>query len=163
MIAAAMHWHCPRAIFRRAALVPLSPRLFNMPGMQSKLAMERARAAIRKVSRSGWRDASSRRMRRVLRTMAAPILSSLTRIVAAHARSSSVPDKAKARRRSRRAAKARIGAHHDAHLWPTLAQPRYQQFDHRGSMLGTVDPAVAQTCTNYWPTLQDRGPENQTG
>lgn len=55
---------------------------------------------MRKTSRSGWWEVNSRRMRRVLRTMAAPIFKSLTRMVAAHARASSVPFKASARKRS---------------------------------------------------------------
>jgi len=46
----------------------------------------------------GWWEANSRRTRRVLRSTAAPILSSLTRMVAAQARSSSVHLSASRRR-----------------------------------------------------------------
>ena len=48
--------------------------------------VSRRRAAARKSSRSGNAEAMKKRMRRVLRTMTAPTLSSLTRMVSAWAR-----------------------------------------------------------------------------
>jgi hypothetical protein len=57
-----------------------------------------ARAAVMKTCFIGWADASSTRTRRVLRTMAAPIFSSLMRIVAVQAWASSVPFSASQRR-----------------------------------------------------------------
>lgn len=57
---------------------------------------ESARAAMMNVSRNGWCEANVNRTRPVLRNTTAPILSSLKRMVAAQARSSSVLAKASA-------------------------------------------------------------------
>lgn len=62
--------------------------------------MAKMRAAVRQVLRRGWCEAKRMRRRRVLHTTDAPILSSVTRIVAAVARARSVSARAIARRRS---------------------------------------------------------------
>lgn len=58
----------------------------------------RARAAVMKTCFIGCADASNTRTRRVLRTMAAPIFSSLVRIVPVQACASSVPFRPRRRR-----------------------------------------------------------------
>ena len=74
-------------------------------------------AAENNTCLSGWCDAISTRTRRVFRTMAAPFLSSIVRIVAVQARSSSVSCKARAaeqempaalRRTCRRSSRCRL-------------------------------------------------------
>ena len=78
---------------------PLPPLLVNVPGTALVVAQgARAWAALRNTCLRGWLEANSRRTRRVLRTTAAPILSSLMRMVAAQARASSVPCSARRRK-----------------------------------------------------------------
>ena len=78
---------------------PLPPLFVNVPGTAlDGLYGASAFAALAKTARIGWLEASSTRTRRVLRTMAAAIFSSFTRMVAVQARASSVPAKAWRRR-----------------------------------------------------------------
>ncbi|ABE45238.1 hypothetical protein Bpro_3328 [Polaromonas sp. JS666] len=82
-------WDCDvldevQANFGRRA--PLPPLFVSVPGTAlDEIYGAKACAAVMKTCLSGCCEASSTRTRRVLRTMAAPILSSLMRIVAVQA------------------------------------------------------------------------------
>src|SRR3546814_13835925 len=92
-----MHLQCLLCCFELFFSVPqtqfpLPPLFYNVPGtalFQHYGAM--ARAAYANTWRKGWCEASKMRTRRVLRTMAAPILSNRPRMVAALAGPSFVP------------------------------------------------------------------------
>ena len=93
----------PREIGRLGELqtyYPLPPLLCERAGDSTGCGYgpASARAAVMKRCCSGWLDARNSLTRRVLRTTAAPILSSLTRIVAVQALASSVPCSARRRR-----------------------------------------------------------------
>lgn len=123
-----------------AGFLPVDARARHWVKCYGLNAARRAAACTNTARKGSWL-AGGTRTRRVLRTTAAPILSSFSRIVAVHARSSSLPRRAS---RLRFTIKVWASAHDQSHLGPLLAQPRCRQLDQRAEHRAGVAAGRAQ-------------------